>query len=241
MDSKDRDYMITAGELSSILAHEIKNPMNSIIINIEVLRNTIIELTKDQESSTSQKARKYLDTIEGEIRRLDRVIKGFLDFATPPQQMSVKFKVNPIIQTIAEFIHLELEKNNVQLVLELATDIPQIVGSPDYLKQALMNLLLNSMHALPSGGQIRISSGVAGDKVFIKIQDNGTGIPKEIQEKIFLPYFTTKAKGSGLGLTIVRRIINEHRGEMILESDPGKGTLFTLRFNPVGSSSGENK
>lgn len=230
MDSKDRDYMITAGELSSILAHEIKNPMNSIIINMEVLRNTIIELTKASPSPLSDKAQRYLDTIEGEIRRLDKVIKGFLDFATPPQQIKIKFKLNPVIQTIAEFVKHELEQHRIELSLQLQSDLPAIMGSPDHIKQALLNLVLNAMQALPGGGKISILSEIEGSNIAVTVADSGQGISTDLHEKIFTPYYTTKAKGSGLGLTIVRRVIKEHLGDIKLESSPERGTRFKLLF-----------
>ncbi len=226
----DKDRLSTVAELSTILAHEIKNPMNSIIINMEVLRSAVVDVTGGLESPSAVRAKKYLDVIEGEIRRLDKVIKGFLDFATPPQNTKVQFNLNSVIQSIVEFMRQEMKQKNVTVQLKLAEDLPALVGSPDQIKQALLNLMLNALQALPSGGIISICTSADEKRVSISIEDNGIGIDEKIIGKIFNPYFTTKAKGSGLGLTIVRQVAKEHSGEVLVDSRPNSGTLFTLVF-----------
>ncbi|MDB5037209.1 MAG: multi-sensor signal transduction histidine kinase [Bacteriovoracaceae bacterium] len=235
MDAQDRDRMITVGELSSILAHEIKNPMNSIIINMEVLKNSILELTQGSQSTAAERAKKYVEVIEVEIRRLDKVIKGFLDFAHPSTSTKIKFKLNPLIQEIRDFIQNEMAHKTIDLQLDLAKVSPAILGSPDQIKQALLNLLLNSMQSLPNGGTILIQSIDDHKNAKIIVRDSGVGIEKELLSKIFTPYFTTKAKGSGLGLSIVQRVVQEHNGNVEVKSELGKGTEFTLIFPLVAN------
>jgi two-component system, sporulation sensor kinase E len=238
MDIKPTDEKLKNFELSAILAHEIKNPMNSIIINMEVLRGAILELTKSSESQVAQKAKKYLDVIEDEVRRLDKVIKGFLDFSTPPNTLKTSFQLNETVHGLGEFMGLELRQKNIQLDLKLAAELPRLWGNPDQLRQALLNLIINSMQALPNGGTIAVRTWAESRFIFVSVEDNGIGIDEKIATKIFNPYFTTKAKGSGLGLTIVRRVIKEFKGEMSVQSEKGKGCCFILKLpidqNPQG-------
>lgn len=230
MDTQERDRMITIGELSAILAHEIKNPMNSIIINIEVLRNAVMELAGADSSAPATRARKYLDVIEGEIRRLDKVIRGFQDFANPSQSTKIKLKLNPVIQNIADFLRNEMEQKKVTLALHLDSELPAIIGSADQIKQALLNLLLNALQALPRGGKISVTTQSNETDIKVIVEDNGIGMEDSVIDKIFTPYFTTKTKGSGLGLTVVNRIAKDHGGKIRVQSQLGKGSTFTLSF-----------
>jgi two-component system, sporulation sensor kinase E len=234
MEREDKDRLSTLGELSAILAHEMKNPMNSIIINLETLRSTILELTKsDPTHQNATRARKYVEAIEGEIRRLDKVLRGFLDFANPSESTKIRFKINPVIQSLLDFLHLEFKQSQVQLDLDLAEDVPALFGSPDQFKQALLNLMLNSSQAMPQGGTLSVRTEANGTHIRIVVEDTGVGIGPAAQEKIFDPYFTTKEKGSGLGLTIVRRVVRDHGGEIKVSSEVNKGTRFEISIPGV--------
>lgn len=226
----DKDRMMNMGELAGILAHEMKNPMNSIIINLEVLRSCISELAGAQDSPTTQKAKKYLDVIEGEVKRLDKVLRGFLDFAAPPQSTKVRFKLNPVIKLMSEFMTQEFKQRGVNIQLDLDLDLPAINGSADQFKQALLNLFVNAVQAMPQGGTIRVATKTLNDgkNAEIIISDSGTGIDPQIVSRIFDPYFTTKTRGSGLGLTVVRRFAKDHGGDVKVESIVGQGTTFHL-------------
>lgn len=239
MDSKDIDRMVTIGELSAILAHEIKNPMNSIIINLEVLKSSLSEAVTQSDNPSAERSKKYLNVIEGEIRRLDKVIKGFLDFANPEQTTKVKFNLNRVIREIRDLMILELENNGIQLKLELEDELPPVLGSSDQIKQAIINLLLNALQATGSGGEIHIRSYPKNGNVVVSISDTGKGMSNETLREIFKPYFTTKEKGSGLGLSIVHRVIREHGGEVDVESKEGKGTSFVIQL-PALEVSNEN-
>jgi signal transduction histidine kinase len=230
MESQDKDLAGTGAELSTILAHEIKNPMNSIIINMEVLRSALLEVTNGIDSPASQRAKKYLDVIEGEIRRLDKVIKGFLDFASPQQSTKINFQLNLVIQSLVDFMNNEMRQKKIFAKLELDSTLPPILGSSDQIRQALLNLMINALQAMPNGGTITLRTFQTNDQVCVSIEDTGEGIDDRNRSNIFNPYFTTKAKGSGLGLTIVRRVIKEHQGEIHMKSEVGKGTQFTLCF-----------
>lgn len=227
----DRDRLTNLGELAAVLAHEMKNPMNSIIINLETLRNTISELTGSNETPLSTKSKKYLDVIEGEVKRLDKVLRGFLDFANPPQSTKVRFKLNPIIKLMADFMGEEFKQKGIQVELNLEQDLPAIHGSADQFKQALLNLMLNGLQASPlSGGSVKISTRKLDKTIQLSISDTGQGIDPLIMKRIFDPYFTTKIRGSGLGLTVVKRFAKDHGGDIKVDSQPGKGATFHLEI-----------
>ncbi|PIR22122.1 MAG: hypothetical protein COV44_09545 [Deltaproteobacteria bacterium CG11_big_fil_rev_8_21_14_0_20_45_16] len=231
IESAQREKMSTLGELAAVLAHEIKNPMNSIIINIETLRSCIAELAKDiPDTHTAEKANRYLTVIEEEMKRLGKVITGFLDLAAPHEQTKAKINFNSLIKSLMEFMRLELRQKGVKIRLDLNEHLPDIVGSSDQVRQALINLIINATQAMPDGGQISISTNFDAKKIFINVSDTGSGIDTSIMDQIFSPYFTTKEKGSGLGLAIVRRIVREHGGYVDVKSEPKEGTEFSLVF-----------
>ena len=229
MEREDKDRLSTLGELSAILAHEMKNPMNSIIINLETLRSTVLDLTKSDPSSASAgRAQRYVDAIEGEIRRLDKVLRNFLDFANPSESTKVRFKINPVIQNLLDFLALEFKQSRIEVRSHLSEETPAMFGSPDQLRQALLNLLLNALQAMPQGGTLTVSTAASSNTLKVSVADTGLGIDPTTKDKIFDPYFTTKEKGSGLGLTIVRRVIRDHGGEIKVKSELSKGTEFEL-------------
>jgi signal transduction histidine kinase len=237
MDETPQTPLITAEELSAILAHEIKNPMNSIIINLEVLKTT---LSSTQATPLPIKISKSLTAIETEVQRLNKVIKGFLEFANPSLTSKTKFKLTPLLHEIAGLIEPELDQKKMTLNLALGEDSPVIFGNPDQIKQALFNVALNALQSSFDGGSITITSRTQANRSVVSIKDNGSGIPRGIQDKIFTPYFTTKAKGSGIGLSIVNRVIREHDGDIRLESEEGKGAEFFLSFPIAGDSKNLN-
>lgn len=241
MDNKQenrRDQLSTIGELAAVLAHEIKNPMNSIMINLEVLRSCLQELQKiESDEPLHQKCQKYLTVIDDEMKRLNKVITGFLDLASPSESTRVPLNLNSIIQSVCEFMNLELKQRNIVLKTDLNDELPNLVGSADQLKQALINLFLNSLQAMDKKeGLIQISTRNDGKMLKVIIEDNGSGIPDHILSQVFSPYFTTKEKGSGLGLAIVRRIVRDHGGFVEIQSKEKVGTIFSLFFPKHGGT-----
>lgn len=221
---------ITAEELSAILAHEIKNPMNSIIINAEVLKSCFQELSKEADAALIERTNKYLGVIQTEVNRLDKVIKGFLDFAHPSPSSRFKFKVSPFLQELKQLTQMDFKAKGAELILDLEEPSPSMIGNPDQIKQAVLNLAINGLQSLSWGGRVQISSYTKESRVVIEIEDNGVGIPESIRGKIYAPFFTTKEKGSGVGLFIVQRVIREHSGKIDLESTEGKGSRFVVSF-----------
>ncbi|TVQ76691.1 MAG: hypothetical protein EA369_09810 [Bradymonadales bacterium] len=239
--SQQREKLSTMGELATVLAHEIKNPMNSIIIHLEVLKSCVQELRGHE--PTRQKAKRKLEVIEGEIRRLEKVISGFLDLATPCSSETTPLQINSLVEELTELLGPEFKKKKIQLRRELQADLPDITGRSDQLKQAILNLMINASQALPKGGVIEVSTGSDEKLLWVQVKDDGSGIPANIKDQIFSPYFTTKEKGSGLGLAIVRRIIREHGGYIEVSSEEGQGATFrvTLPRTEVVLASGHGE
>jgi signal transduction histidine kinase len=168
-----------------------------------------------------------VDIIATEIRRLDEVVQGFLKFARPEDLKLQPVVLAALFDEIAPIIRPEADRNRV--VLAVDCDSSSIVnGDPAMLRQAFLNLALNACQAMPDGGTLRIQAKLAGRQVQVLVSDTGTGILPEHLDKIFDLYFTTKPKGSGIGLSMVYRIVQMHDGEIEIESTPGKGTTFRI-------------
>ncbi len=210
--------------LAAGVAHEIKNPLGSIGIHLQLVDKT---LSKSSQVS-SDDVRSYLDVINEEVDRLNRIVVDFL-FAVRPIDVSLEEReLNPIIKDLAEFTQYEIEEAGIELVLELEESLPALQLDERYFKQALLNIVKNAIPAMPDGGQLIIRTLRRGDEVEVQVKDTGVGMDEETMQKVFEPYFTTKESGSGIGLTLVYKIIKEHLGEVSVSSREGVGTTFTI-------------
>ena len=209
--------------LAAGVAHEIKNPLGSISIHIQLLQKA---LAKTNQSSV--KTNKYLDVINEEVDRLNRIVIDFL-FAVRPMTLELREEdINKLISKMMEFVLYEMEKANIECRLELTENLPKILVDERLLKQALLNLIKNAQTAMPSGGTLTISTNYTDNEIKISIHDTGVGISEVNIPKIFEPYFSTSASGTGLGLTLVFKIIKEHNGEISVVSTPGEGAVFEI-------------
>lgn len=224
--------------LAAGVAHEIKNPLGSISIHIQLIQKTMNTgmsffkeaLPNDNEQMTEyfDLLQQYLGVVNEEIDRLNKIVVDFL-FAVRPMHMEFRQQnINEIIQELTDFVQFELNESHITLDLHLAADLPFVNVDERFMKQALLNLIKNAMAAMSGGGMLLITTSVMNDTVSIVVRDNGTGIPEENLSKIFEPYFTTKDNGSGLGLTLVFKIIREHQGEISVKSKIGEGSSFTI-------------
>jgi signal transduction histidine kinase len=208
------------GEIAGSLAHEIRNPLNTINMNIQLLDE---QLPETDENSSAK-----LSRIRNEVGRLDGILTSFLRFARPPRLSITKVDLREFIEKLAEFFGPEVERAGIKLILNIAEDLPSVSGDPEMLRQLFLNLLLNARDATPVGGAITITAWKSARRAHISVADTGCGIQKDMLEKIFEPYITTKPHGTGVGLAIVRRIVMDHGGSIRVESEPGKGTTFTV-------------
>ena len=226
------------GRLMAGVAHEVKNPLNAMTIHLELLKQ---KLAKVQEPvaiglgvmpAPHPDPTKHVTVIADEIRRLDQVLNGFLRFSRPEELKLEPVHLRSLISDVATTVAPEAQQRGVTIKTECTDDLPQINADPGMLRQALLNLAINGCQAMPDGGTLRISCRAASRRrVEIDVEDTGIGIPPEHLGKIFDLYFTTKEKGTGIGLSMVYRIVQLHDGEVEVQSTPGRGTRFRLIFS----------
>ena len=209
------------GELAAGIAHEIRNPLGSIQGSLEILR-------KDYKVEDSKY--EFLNILLKEVARLNKVITDFLNYARPALPNLIETDINQLISETVLILSSQVAKKGVGLKTELDKNLPRIKADPSQLKQAFINLILNSLEAIEGNGQVLISTLQDKSKVMVKFRDTGKGMSEETKGKIFTPFFSTKENGAGLGLGIVERIVQNHKGEIKVESYLGKGTTFTLIF-----------
>ena len=215
--------------LAAGVAHEIGNPLNSLHIHLQLIER---KLRKVPDPLRKELA-KSLDVARGEISRLDTIIQQFLGAIRPARLQTALENINTLVQESVAFLGPEMEDRDILVETELRSDLPLLELDRTQIKQAFYNVLKNAFQAMTQGGLLRIHTDLADDFVSISFADSGGGISAESMSKIFEPYFTTKASGSGLGLLIVRRIVREHGGEIDLVSDEGRGLTLTIRL-PIG-------
>lgn len=213
------------------VAHEIKNPLAAMGIHLQLLKKAF----NRKALLSIDDAQRYLDVLEEEINRLNSIVVDFL-FAVRP--LDTRLRLGSIMKTlneIAAFVEPELAEHRVSLACEFSSSLPRLEFDENLLKQVLLNLIKNAMNAMEQGGRLILQARPDGNHVLISVQDTGTGMDEETLQKIFEPYYTKKATGTGLGLTVVYKIMKEHRGDIAVTSKPGEGTTFTLSF-PIPKS-----
>ena len=163
-----------------------------------------------------------------EIERIDTIVKGLMDFARPAALVLTQQPLTLVLQAVLALMEANLAHHKIQLVLDLLPETPEIQFDSDKLKQAFMNVVLNAMEAMPQGGVLKVSTIMDEDRVGIKVVDNGVGISAEDLAHLFEPFFTKKTRGTGLGLANVKRIFEEHGGNVEIESSLGEGTTVLM-------------
>ena len=212
------------------IAHEIKNPLAAMQIHLQLLKKAFSK----KGSLTLDDAQRYINVLDEEIDHLNGIAVDFL-FAVRPMDVSLKKqRIEPVIRALEDFVRPELEENGIRFVVRIDPFLPQLMLDSNYLRQALLNIVKNAENAMEGGGRLDIIVSGEGDNVRIAVRDTGCGIDQEHLAKIFEPYFTTKASGTGLGLTVVYKIIKEHGGDISVESTVGQGTTFYITL-PVPS------
>lgn len=214
------EKLAALGKLSAGIAHEIRNPLTSI----KVLIHSLAEKISDTETKE-----KDIKVIEDEIERVNRIIKRFLDFARPKKPEFSSVDISQILEETINLVSGEVKEQNVVLDKELSS-LPPIRADSEQMKQVFLNLFLNAIQAMPEGGKLRIKTDRQGQYIRIEIQDEGRGISERIKNKLFEPFFTTKEEGIGLGLSIVKKIIGDHKGSIEVRDSYPQGTVFTINL-----------
>jgi len=175
-------------------------------------------------------AGEFLEILSQETERLNKVVNNFLSFAKPAKPDLLPCKAEEIIEPVIKLLKPELEKNNIFIKKEIEKDLPEIYGDTQQLQQVFLNIALNAIQFMTDGGNLYMSIKKSETHINIDFHDTGTGISKENLEKLFTPFFSTKKEGNGLGLAISYRIIENHRGEISVESELNRGSIFSIKL-----------
>jgi two-component system NtrC family sensor kinase len=220
------ERLAAIGRIAAQITHEIRNPLSSISLNAEEL------------GERAPQTRELCEAIVREVDRLTAITEEYLRFARLPKPQLQRADVNDTLRELLEFVRSELDSAGVRVSLSLSPGLPRVLADVAQLRQLLLNLLRNAREAMSSGGSLRVTSRGSKGMVEIEVRDSGPGIPAERLPRIFDPFFTTKERGTGLGLAMAQEIAQEHAGQLVCESAPGRGTTFTLRL-PAASLPGQ--
>lgn len=219
----ENEKLSTIGRLSAGLAHEIRNPLTPIMGFIDLLGKYYQDET----------AKNYLTIISDELERVNQLVSNFVLTSRPDAPSKKKIKVIDLVWQTVNFMKSEASLKNIEIVVEFELiEIVELSIDANQIKQVLINLIQNAMDVTPSGGKMYIRALNDSEGIFIEVKDNGVGITKEEKEQLFLPFFSTKEDGVGLGLSVCQRIIKNHQGKIVVESQVGEGSTFTV-YLPV--------
>lgn len=214
------------GALFAGFAHEVRNPLSTIGLNLQLVE----EEQWDQENARDRRTLKRIHVLKGEVARLQGILDEFLRFARIPELKKQPTDLEAFVRELVEFHGPEMQEQGVTLRGFAQPGLPKVAVDRAHLRAAIVNLLKNAREACRSGDEVIVALRREGSGVVISVTDTGPGMSAEVLAKVFLPYFSTKKSGTGLGLPTVKRIVEEHGGKVSVSSEPGKGTLFTLWF-----------
>jgi signal transduction histidine kinase len=217
------DRLNIIGEMAASIAHEVRNPMTTV--------RGLLQFIGNKPEFTRQKYN--FDLMIDEIDRANSIITEFLALAKNNVMEFNEHNLNDIIHSIYPLLQADALRNNCEMVLSLG-DIPNILVDQHSIRQLILNMVRNGLDAMPEGGTITITTQTDEARVLLSIKDVGIGIPPEIRDKLGTPFFTTKETGTGLGLAVCYRVVHRHQATLTVESEPGKGTVFTVGFKPIG-------
>lgn len=225
------ERLATVGTMAAQVAHEIRNPLGSISLNLDLLQKEFIKLNNCIDVPPGE-ASALLTDIREEIERIKRVIEDYLKFARLPKLQARSLSLNQLLEEKLAFMAGEIEKAKVRLTTVFDPETGKINVDGEQLWQATLNLIRNSLEAMPTGGELTVGTWHQNGQVQLRVSDKGQGMSEEQLRHVFSPFFTTKPSGTGLGLTLVQQIAIEHGGHVECESRVGKGTTFTI-FLPL--------
>lgn len=228
-DKLRAERLAVIGAMSARLAHEIRNPLSSITLNIDLLGDEVETLGKER-AGAAEEARSLLRSIDSEVRRIQRVAEDYLQFARMPKPRRARISLNEAISQGISFMESLFAATGVKVETDLDDSLPAINGDEGQLWQAVLNLVRNAIEAMPNGGKLTLRTARVRSGIALTISDTGKGMTEEEHEQIFKPFFSTKPSGTGLGLPLVQQVVAEHGGTIRCESAPGQGTTFIIEL-----------
>ncbi len=217
-------------QLAGGLAHEIRNPLSTVSLNLDLLAEDF----QKPESPRDRRVLQRVQRLQHEVNRLRDILENFMRFARVQDLGLESADLNAIVDELRDFYEPTASAKEIVIRTYLAADLPTAHIDADLFKQALLNLVLNAEHAMPAGGELLMSTRREDPWIVLDVIDTGVGMPAEVRDRIFDPFFSTRSSGSGLGLPTARKIVEAHGGSIQVQSEPGKGSQFTIRL-PLGN------
>ncbi len=227
------EKLASVGELASSMAHEIRNPLAGIRTAVQVLSEKIAP------GNGNQIMREIVDEVVLQTDRIQRIVSDMLQYVRPKPPKKVPCNLRDLVERCVKFVGPQAGKHHVRIDVRCAAEEFEVHADPAQIQQAILNLVLNAIEAMKTGGELAIAMVEGEGECVLTIRDTGPGIPREVQPRIFSPFFTTKQHGTGLGLSITRGIIQQHGGRLEFKSEPGRGTQFRVFF-PILESAGSS-
>ena len=214
------ERLAAVGRMAAHVTHEVRNPLSSIGLNVEMLEEELVD--------AGTEAKELLRAIHREIERLTAITEEYLSLARLPSPQLETEDLGEIVRATADFVRPEMQAANVRLSLELEPELPLVPVDEAQIRQVLLNLLKNAREAMPEGGSVKLQLRAADGGVLMRVVDEGSGMTAEQRARLFDPFYTTKARGTGLGLPLSQQIVVAHRGTIRCESEKGRGTVFEI-------------
>ena len=216
----------TLGAFAAELAHEVKNPLNAMNIQMTVLEREIQDIKK-LSGKSKKELLEIVSIVQKELNRLSGFVEECLHFSKTGELNKSNVDVGDILSEIVSLLLPQAQLNGIQIELDITNGLPKVMVDRDKIKQAILNILINGIEAMPDGGKLQVSAERVGHEIWVACQDTGPGIPDEIKDKIFNLFYTTKDGGSGVGLSFAQNIAQAHGGVIRLEQSP-KGSKFVI-------------
>jgi len=221
------EKLASLGHMAGLVAHEVRNPLTSIKMRVHSLQEELAASVSSQDDVT---------VIRQEIERLERIVQNFLDLVRLPEPNIQPLSLHEVVERSVELLKPNFEEHAIQVTINWPEALPNVQGDAEQLEQVFLNLLLNAIQAMPEGGAIELTaSWIKGrtemdGSIEVAVSDTGPGIPKALRDKIFDPFFTTKANGIGLGLSLAKKVVEQHQGAIEVQDRNGSGTAVTIRL-----------
>lgn len=215
-------------KLTGELAHEIKNPLSTIKVNLELAMEELKGPSKNDQ--TAARALKKITVVQKETDRLEQILDGFLRYVSRPELQLVSVNINELLSDMVDFYSPQAYSHSITIRQGLSSEPLVCKVDASMLKQVVLNLFINAQQAMNSGGELMIRTGRQKESVVVQISDTGRGIAADKLSDIFKPYCSFRLNGTGLGLAAAKRIVEAHNGTITVDSELGKGTLFTIRL-----------
>lgn len=223
------ERLAVIGAMSARLAHEIRNPLSSITLNIDLVRDEVETLSKDN-ATAADESRSLLCSIDSEVRRIQRVTEDYLQFARIPKPRRETVSLNEVLSQGLTFMESLFAATQVTVRTNFDESLPLIQADEGQLWQAILNLIRNALEAMPEGGTLVVGTARRGSSAALTVSDTGKGMSEQERQEMFKPFFSTKSSGTGLGLPLTQQIVAEHSGSIRCESTPDKGTTFVIEL-----------